>query len=626
MLRKKPSTSHKINSKKKIFSIPFIIFLIFVFLFSFGAPFAYDSYKLYKKGIESKATLEKGIDLITQGDFVDADELFQNLEGDLDDLYFELKKFENSSLINKIPITQKNHIAIINLLKASKQINIAIKKINSIGQDSKNLYKKYEFKTFNSLSIQDKNEIIQFIVDLEPQVNSILTDLTYAEDWLTHIPAGTLATIKEPIDQAHQKLAQAKNDIDNIHTIIQFAPYVLGHPEPKKYLLLLLNNTELRPGGGFIGTYGFIEIDNAEITKLYTDNVYNLTNDIERPTAPEVFQKYLKVQDFNFRDSNWAPDFSDSAPVALQLYKRQGGLEENIDGVIAFNPNLVTELIDFYGGITYKGTEYTAQNLVDILQYKVEQEYAQLGISEADRKAIIAELALVLTERIKNSQIQDYLKLLDIVVHSFNKKDILAYDKTPVLRSILREKNWDGRLEQIEQDYFMVVDANLASLKTDAVMNKKALYSVEPNQNGYQATIKLEYTNTGNFDWKTTRYNSYTRVYIPKGSTLIKTSNNIKNSLKQQSYKNKTEIGFYWTTEPQQKNSVELTYQLPQEIVNQIKQNNYQLYIQKQPGNQLYIAIDANFEDMIKSLHINSSKLDQNTPFLLEEDTQIYLK
>src|SRR3989339_224407 len=38
----------------------------------------------------------------------------------------------------------------------------------------------------------------------------------------------------------------------------------LGLSKPKTYLLLFLNNTELRPGGGFIGVYATVRMDKGQ--------------------------------------------------------------------------------------------------------------------------------------------------------------------------------------------------------------------------------------------------------------------------------------------------------------------------------------------------------------------------
>src|SRR3989338_6110192 len=45
---------------------------------------------------------------------------------------------------------------------------------------------------------------------------------------------------------------------------------VLGFDKPQTYLILFLNNTEMRPAGGFIGAYGVVKVNKGmpEILKV----------------------------------------------------------------------------------------------------------------------------------------------------------------------------------------------------------------------------------------------------------------------------------------------------------------------------------------------------------------------
>ncbi|MEK7102387.1 MAG: DUF4012 domain-containing protein, partial [Patescibacteria group bacterium] len=47
--------------------------------------------------------------------------------------------------------------------------------------------------------------------------------------------------------------------------------YLLGFDEERTFLVLLLNNTELRPGGGFIGTYAVATIRNGQLKDLFVE-------------------------------------------------------------------------------------------------------------------------------------------------------------------------------------------------------------------------------------------------------------------------------------------------------------------------------------------------------------------
>ncbi|EKD67135.1 MAG: hypothetical protein ACD_48C00584G0002, partial [uncultured bacterium] len=43
--------------------------------------------------------------------------------------------------------------------------------------------------------------------------------------------------------------------------LYDLVPVFLGFSEPQTYLIEFLNNTEMRPGGGFIGSYAVVSVD-----------------------------------------------------------------------------------------------------------------------------------------------------------------------------------------------------------------------------------------------------------------------------------------------------------------------------------------------------------------------------
>src|SRR5438045_4135675 len=58
-------------------------------------------------------------------------------------------------------------------------------------------------------------------------------------------------------------VAEATKRIIPTQTERDLVSEALGMSSPKTYLVLLLNNTELRPGGGFIGAYAVVQFDKA---------------------------------------------------------------------------------------------------------------------------------------------------------------------------------------------------------------------------------------------------------------------------------------------------------------------------------------------------------------------------
>src|SRR5690606_33507225 len=212
--------------------------------------------------------------------------------------------------------------------------------------------------------------------------------------------------------------------------MVEILPEVVGFDETKTYLFLLQNNHELRPTGGFIGTYGILKLRNGSIQQLITDNIYNLDRAFEDDTetltpqqvvnrpSPEPLQKYLEQRQLGLRDANWDPDFPSTARFAIDFYNQEvvaardiekqiflrdpkntesdfksRFLAESFDGVIAMTPEIIENLLKITGPVVVDGIRFTDENFQDELSYRVTYEYRELDIDEQSRKDIIRRIA-----------------------------------------------------------------------------------------------------------------------------------------------------------------------------------------------------------------------------------------
>jgi hypothetical protein len=410
------------------------------------------------------------------------------------------------------------------------------------------------------------------------------------------------------------KLTEGSEYLDFVFDISRVLPQVSGYPESRTYLLLLQNNTELRPTGGFIGTYGIIKVKDGELTEFYTKDVYSLDN----PAAEAGFdidplwqyKKYLKVDQLFFRDANWSPDFPTAANTLIQFFKEEkeivGETDWHIDGVIATTPKLIEELIGVFGGIEVEGELFTKENFVELLEYKVEVDWHQQGLEVDARKDIIGKIGSVLKEKIFALSPLELKNIVLLATDLFKTKDLLMYDIDPAVLGILKANNWTGELNSVDSDYLMIVDANLASLKTDEVIDRVISYDLEEKDGKLIATATMNYNNTntmpldGKNNWKYTRLNSYARFYVPNGSKLISSDGSMAAEFSSEAGEitetnefGKTVFAGYISILPGEKKSFTMVYELPDYIYQQYKAGQYSLYVQKQSGteHELYLNI-----------------------------------
>ena len=162
---------------------------------------------------------------------------------------------------------------------------------------------------------------------------------------------------------------------------------------------------------------------------------------------------------------------------------------QKYDGVIAVTPTFIADLIKLVGPIKVDGIEFTSENFVDTLEYQVEKGFLRANIAEIDRKDIIGDLTSVLMSRLLSLPLTQWKDLFLVMSDDLESKQILIWLDDAAVQNIMVAQNWAGAVDQrSDTDYLMVADANLASLKTDQVMDRSYAYTVAPDGDGAKAT------------------------------------------------------------------------------------------------------------------------------------------
>lgn len=377
---------------------------------------------------------------------------------------------------------------------------------------------------------------------------------------------------------------------------VALLPEILGFNEPRTYLLLLLNNTELRPGGGFIGVYAVVTVNKGEIEIDIiegTEGIDARTPAEWKPVPPAPLAQYLGVDRWYFRDSNWSPDFAESAKKTLELYRGEGGQKvDEIDAVVGITPTVLEEILQLTGPVTVNGFTFTPENAVETLEYEVEYGYAKRGIPFAERKRIIAPLAHELLARLKQKVLSSYKQYIVTGQRLVKERHIMAYTKDEKLARLVKQFDATGEIKDVGGDYLLWVDANLGALKTDHAIERSLSYEIEPDGDGYRATAYMVYTHKGAFDWRTTRYRTYARVFVPKSAKLLGAGELGSLNADEGEENGRKWFGAFISIEPGETKTLEFSYRLPGEIV---KDGTYRLYVQKQLGavsHRLTVSLD----------------------------------
>ncbi len=453
-------------------------------------------------------------------------------------------------------------------------------------------------RSVSQLTIEEKRALLQQLSEAPDRLGLARASLDRAlAAWdrvpVTPLTKGLLASIVPYKAQLETLRGALGRDLSTLAML----PTILGYPQPKTYLFLMLNNTELRPGGGFIGTYGVLKVSDGGIVSFFTDDVYALDGPSEaylHEPAPEPLRRYLRVPGWFMRDANWSPDFVVSALDVEHFYHLEGG-KETFDGVIGMTPTVISKLLAITGPITIDGSTFTSQNVTDELEYQVEQAFVANGTPAAQRKDVVGKLGQELMRRLLATSLSDLPRLAAVAQEAVEEKQLMASFADPTLQAFADARGWTGRFPSSSGDQLAVIDANLASLKTDAVVQKTVGYALRPDGNSWIARASITYKNTGRFNWKTTRYRTYTRFYAPLGSVFLKGEGMMQDDKLNDPGRHVGTIdvgtglgqavfGGFISVEPGETRTLSVEYRVSDAVARLIRSGPYELDVRKQPG------------------------------------------
>lgn len=501
-----------------------------------------------------------------------------------------------------VPVIGKQVVAIENVLQATIKTGTAVRELVVFANDIISPFTDDNQLQFSHLSRSDKRAILKSITEAQDRFSSVRSTIDEASTYVDAIPErGLIGPVRNAVDPLRVQFTDLKKTINQVADLAGVFPRIAGYPDERTYLFLLQNNTEMRPTGGFIGTYGILKMADGEILSFTTDNTYNLDSTAEEKlfiTPPWPLTRYNAVKQWFLRDANWSADFPTSAQKAEELYRLEGG-KNKIDGVIAVTPTFIESLLGLVGDITVQGITFTKDNFVEKLQYQVELGFLRQGIPFEERKDIMGPLSEELMNRIFDLPQSEWKKLWSVLAINLAEKHLLLYQEDPASQEKIVAQNWGGTLQETSGDFLMIVDANLASLKSDPAVNRSYQYHVDATTSPAHARLTITYENTGTLTWKTTRYRTYVRVFVPKGSQLTRSEGEMvdcklpdKGSVEVTEENDKTVFGTFVCTEVGETRSLTFEYTLPQNVTNS---DEYTLLAQKQPGTQGF-QLDASFD------------------------------
>jgi hypothetical protein len=225
--------------------------------------------------------------------------------------------------------------------------------------------------TFTISSLSPSNGAIDLstFTAAQPMLAEARSALDRANERATSIETkNTIPQIGVAVDQVVDLVGDAKDAIGGVETAASLLPSMLGADGPRSYLLLSLNNAELRATGGLPGALAVVNADNGRLSLgalstaatlgQFKEPVVELTEE-ERTLYGIQLATYL-------HDVNYTPDFARSGEIAKAMWFERTG--ESVDGVLAVDPVALSYILSATGPVDAGGgVTLTQDNAVDVL-------------------------------------------------------------------------------------------------------------------------------------------------------------------------------------------------------------------------------------------------------------------
>ena len=253
-----------------------------------------------------------------------------------------------------------------------------------------------------------------------------------------------------------------------------------GGEGSKTYLILVQNEDELRPTGGFITTIGSLTVEDGNILSLEFESVDNREDWTKPfPSAPWQLQEYMNTSVLILRDSNWYADFPTNALWAEYLYSYTH--PGPMDGVIAFDQQFLIMLLGVLGPLDVEGAPYaiTSANAVEYMRSAKQPPTDEPAPEGWYRKSFIGDLANVVLEQLVNGQNNDWHRLANVLIQALEERHLLLQLDDPAVAALLAEKDWDNAVRPSAGDFLMTTETNIGFNKTNARMDISLSYDVD---------------------------------------------------------------------------------------------------------------------------------------------------
>lgn len=441
------------------------------------------------------------------------------------------------------------------------------------------------------------NRLLPPLLAGQPKFAEARSHLAAAIESSRQIEPGALSdSIALDFQKVQGPLVQAGTLVDILAQAPDLLDELLGSQGRKVYLVMAQNNDELRPTGGFVGTYGVLVLENGQViaSEYHSTRPPNLQPpDAPCPVVTPAWWMELQAPVWACWDAQWTADFPTLARQAQWFYEHGNNHYPKVDGVLALDLLGMEKLLAAIGPVTIP--EYNELISAENMRAKIYAYRGQGG--EEPHKKFLEALFKTMLNHLPELPARQAPAAVSAVWGAISEKHLLLYSAQPDLQILLTTLNASGDLRQVPGDYLYVVDSSLTT-KGYSAIQETIEYAINLNADGSatgHVTLNWSFPSAALTqdpalvqagqnvaDYKPVFIN-FARVYVPEGSLWSGSDGNesptqFAREGQKQMFGNRVDLA------PGQSKQIRVHYLSAPLIQKEGTRSIYRLTIQKQPG------------------------------------------
>lgn len=289
---------------------------------------------------------------------------------------------------------------------------------------------------------------IQPLIDAQPVVHAAAEQISALDARLEAVDVdGALDMLVSAKSTLADGLGTVSATLDTADAIVSVAPRMLGADGAQTYVVMFLNNAELRSLGGTALSFAEVKVDAGRIELVQALPAgfgnFAITPDPIVP-VPEGFGDLWPGAFGTFiTNAGVRPSMSSAADVVSANWQREFG--RTPDGVVAMDVVALSYILDATGPVQTDGWTIDASNVVDVLLNQVLNAFdsGDAALDNARQDLVYAQFVDQTFARLTSGQF-DATAMMDAITKAVDERRIQFHSAVSDIEEVLIDAGQDG--------------------------------------------------------------------------------------------------------------------------------------------------------------------------------------